>query len=84
MGSLVKNSMVEHNTRIGFNSKIERSYFAGNDKIFHYNVILDTIVGQNVWFGGYSGTADVILERRNLQYEVNDNLWTVEQFVLDL
>ena len=55
MGSLVRNSILEQNTRIGFNCEIGKSYFAGNDKISHHNVILDTIVGQNVWFGGYTG-----------------------------
>ena len=74
MGSLVRNSMLERNTRIGFNCEIGKSYFAGNDKISHHNVILDTIVGQNVWFGGYSGTANVLLDRKNIRYEVNNNL----------
>jgi UDP-N-acetylglucosamine diphosphorylase / glucose-1-phosphate thymidylyltransferase / UDP-N-acetylgalactosamine diphosphorylase / glucosamine-1-phosphate N-acetyltransferase / galactosamine-1-phosphate N-acetyltransferase len=74
MGSLVRNSILERNTRIGFNCEIGKSYFAGNDKISHHNVILDTLVGQNVWFGGYSGTANVLLDRRNIRYEVNKTL----------
>lgn len=74
MGSLVRNSILEHNTRIGFNCEIGKSYFAGNDRISHHNVILDTIVGQNVWFGGYSGTANVLLDRRNIRYKINDTL----------
>lgn len=74
MGSLVRNSIIERNTRIGFNCEIGKSYFAGNDKVSHHNVILDTIVGQNVWFGGYSGTANVLLDRRNVRYKVNDIL----------
>lgn len=74
MGSLVRNSILERNTRIGFNCEIGKSYFAGNDLISHHNVILDTIVGQNVWFGGYSGTANVLLDRRNVKYKVNDTL----------
>jgi NDP-sugar pyrophosphorylase family protein len=74
MGSLIRNSVLERNTRIGFNCEIGKSYFAGNDKISHHNVILDTIVGQNVWFGGYSGTANVLLDRRNVKYKVNDTL----------
>lgn len=52
MGSLVRNSILEHNTKIGFNCEIGKSYFAGNGKVSHHNVILDSIVGQNVWFGG--------------------------------
>jgi len=74
MGSLVRNSILEHNTKIGFNCEIGKSYFAGNDKISHHNVILDTIVGQNVWFGGYSSTANVLLDRKNVRYKINDNL----------
>jgi UDP-N-acetylglucosamine diphosphorylase / glucose-1-phosphate thymidylyltransferase / UDP-N-acetylgalactosamine diphosphorylase / glucosamine-1-phosphate N-acetyltransferase / galactosamine-1-phosphate N-acetyltransferase len=74
MGSLIRNSMLERNTRVGFNCEIGKSYFAGNDKISHHNVILDTIIGQNVWFGGYSGTANVLLDRKNVRYKVGDNL----------
>ena len=73
MGSLVRNSMLERDTRIGFNCEIGKSYFAGNDKISHHNVILDTIVGQNVWFGGYSGTANVLLDRKNVKYKISNN-----------
>ncbi len=32
------------------------------------------MVGQNVWDGGYSGTADVLLDRRNIKYKMNDIL----------
>ncbi len=74
MGSLVRNSVLEHNTKIGFNCEVGKSYFAGNDKISHHNVILDSIVGQNVWFGGYSGTANVLLDRKNIRYKINDSL----------
>jgi acetyltransferase-like isoleucine patch superfamily enzyme len=72
MGSLVRNSILEHNTKVGFNCEIGKSYFSGNDKISHHNVILDSIVGQNVWFGGYSGTANVLLDRRNVKYKIDD------------
>ncbi len=74
MGSLVRNSILEQGTRIGFNCEIGKSYFAGKDKISHHNVILDTIVGENVWFGGYSGTANVLLDRRNVRYRINGKL----------
>jgi NDP-sugar pyrophosphorylase family protein len=74
MGSLVRNSVLEHNTKIGFNCEVGKSFFAGNDKISHHNVILDSIVGQNVWFGGYSGTANVLLDRKNIRYKINDTL----------
>ena len=74
MGSLIRNSIIEHNTSIGFNCEIGKSYFAGNAKISHHNVILDSLIGKNVWFGGYSGTANVLLTRNNIQYMVDGKL----------
>jgi UDP-3-O-[3-hydroxymyristoyl] glucosamine N-acyltransferase len=74
MGSLVRNSMLDYNTNIGFNCEIGKTYFAGNAKISHHNVILDSIIGKNVWFGGYSGTANVLLTRKNVQYRINNEL----------
>lgn len=74
MGSLIRNSILEQNTSIGFNCEIGKSYFAGHDKISHHNVILDSIVGENVWFGGFTGTANVLLNKRNIQYKINGEL----------
>lgn len=74
MGSLIRNSMLDYNTHIGFNCEIGKSYFAGNAKISHHNVILDSIIGKNVWFGGYSGTANVLLTRKNIHYKINGKL----------
>ena len=63
MGSLVRTCIIKEGTTIGFNCEIAKSYFAGNnDKPAHRNVILDSIVGKNVWFGGYSGTAIALAE----------------------
>lgn len=75
MGSLIRNSMLDYNTNIGFNCEIGKTYFAGNAKISHHNVILDSMIGKNVWFGGYSGTANVLLTRKNVQYRINGNLF---------
>jgi NDP-sugar pyrophosphorylase family protein len=74
MGSLIRNSMLDYNTHIGFNCEIGKSYFAGNAKISHHNVILDSIIGKNVWFGGYSGTANVLLNRKNVFFKIKDKL----------
>jgi UDP-N-acetylglucosamine diphosphorylase / glucose-1-phosphate thymidylyltransferase / UDP-N-acetylgalactosamine diphosphorylase / glucosamine-1-phosphate N-acetyltransferase / galactosamine-1-phosphate N-acetyltransferase len=71
MSSLIRNCMLGNETRIGFNCEIGKSYFAGHDKISHQNVILDSIIGENVWFGGYSGTANVLLTRGNIRYELS-------------
>ena len=73
MSSLIRNCMMGNETRIGFNCEIAKSYFAGNTKIAHQNVILDSIIGKNVWFGGYSGTANVLLNRRNIRYDIGGN-----------
>jgi UDP-N-acetylglucosamine diphosphorylase / glucose-1-phosphate thymidylyltransferase / UDP-N-acetylgalactosamine diphosphorylase / glucosamine-1-phosphate N-acetyltransferase / galactosamine-1-phosphate N-acetyltransferase len=69
--SLIRNCMFGNETRIGFNCEIGKSYFAGNDKISHQNVILDSIIGENVWFGGYSGTANVLLNQGCIRYETS-------------
>jgi UDP-3-O-[3-hydroxymyristoyl] glucosamine N-acyltransferase len=74
MGSLVRNCILCQDTKIGFHSEIGKSYFAGHDKISHQNVILDSIIGENVWFGGYSGTANVQLNRQNVKYRIGDTL----------
>ncbi len=75
MGSLIRNCMFGNGTRIGFNCEIGKSYFVGNDKVSHHNVILDSMIGEKVWFGGYSGTANVLLTRGNIRYETsNGNL----------
>ena len=68
-------------TKIGFNCEIAKSYFAGNAKISHQNVILDSIIGENAWFGGYSGTANVLLSRKNIKYEIINDVG--EKLLLD-
>lgn len=74
MCSLVRASMLGENTRIGFNCEIAKSYFLGDTKIAHQNVILDSIIGKGVWFGGYSATANVLLTRANVRYRLEDKL----------
>ena len=74
MSSLVRKSMLGINTKIGFNCDIARTYFEGHYRIAHQNVILDSIIGKNVWFGGYSGTANVSLDRKNVSDQIGDRL----------
>ena len=74
MGSLVRNCMLGPKTSIGFNCEISTSYFAGQTDIAHHNVILDSIIGDNVWFGGYSGTANVLLTKKNVKYKIDDKI----------
>jgi acetyltransferase-like isoleucine patch superfamily enzyme len=74
MGSLVRSSMLGTKTSIGFNCEIARTYFEGQDTMAHQNVILDSIMGKNVWFGGYSGTANVLLSKKNVRFQVGHRL----------
>jgi acetyltransferase-like isoleucine patch superfamily enzyme len=74
MSSLVRKSMLGINTRIGFNCEVAKTYFEGHDRIAHQNVILDSIIGRNVWLGGYSGTANVLLDRKNVRYQIDQGL----------
>lgn len=74
MSSLVRSCMLGSSTKVGFNCEIAKSYFAGDDKVAHQNVILDSIIGRNVWFGGYSGTANVLLNRKNIRFNINGGL----------
>ena len=74
MGSLVRNCMFGSKTTIGFNCEISKCYFAGQTQIAHHNVILDSVMGENVWFGGYSGTANVLLTKKNVKYQIDNNL----------
>ena len=70
MSSLIRNCMMGNETRIGFNCEIGRSYFLGRDKISHQNVILDSIIGNNVWFGAYSAIDNVLPREQKVTYEI--------------
>ncbi len=74
MCSLVRSSILGKNTRIGFNCEIAKSFFYGNTKMPHQNEILDSLIGNNVWFGGYSATANVLLSKENIKFLINGNL----------
>jgi UDP-N-acetylglucosamine diphosphorylase / glucose-1-phosphate thymidylyltransferase / UDP-N-acetylgalactosamine diphosphorylase / glucosamine-1-phosphate N-acetyltransferase / galactosamine-1-phosphate N-acetyltransferase len=74
MSSLVRSSMLGTKTSIGFNCEIARAYFEGYDTMAHQNVILDSIIGKDVWFGGYSGTANVLLNKKNVRFQVGHRL----------
>ena len=74
MNSLVRKCMIGEKTKIGFNCELATSYFIGNDKISHKNVILDSIIGENVWFGGYAATTNVLHDRKNIKYKIDDVL----------
>jgi UDP-N-acetylglucosamine diphosphorylase / glucose-1-phosphate thymidylyltransferase / UDP-N-acetylgalactosamine diphosphorylase / glucosamine-1-phosphate N-acetyltransferase / galactosamine-1-phosphate N-acetyltransferase len=70
MTSLIRNCMLGNETRVGFNCEIGRSYFAGHDKIPHQNVIVDSLIGENVWFGAYSAVDNVLPQEEKILYEI--------------
>jgi UDP-N-acetylglucosamine diphosphorylase / glucose-1-phosphate thymidylyltransferase / UDP-N-acetylgalactosamine diphosphorylase / glucosamine-1-phosphate N-acetyltransferase / galactosamine-1-phosphate N-acetyltransferase len=70
MSSLIRNCMLGDKTRIGFNCEIARSYLLGNDKISHQNIILDSSIGENVWFGAYAATVNVLSTKQKISYEI--------------
>jgi acetyltransferase-like isoleucine patch superfamily enzyme len=69
---LIRDSMIGSITNIGFSCEIGRTYLAGNDEIAHLNVIIDSVIGENVWFGGYSCTTNTLLNKKNVHYEIAD------------
>jgi UDP-N-acetylglucosamine diphosphorylase / glucose-1-phosphate thymidylyltransferase / UDP-N-acetylgalactosamine diphosphorylase / glucosamine-1-phosphate N-acetyltransferase / galactosamine-1-phosphate N-acetyltransferase len=71
MSSLIRNCMIGNDSRIGFNCEIGRSYLVGRDKISHQNVIVDSLIGDNVWFGAYSATLNVLFSRNKIPFEID-------------
>lgn len=70
MSSLIRNCMLGNKTRIGFNCEVARSYLLGGDKISHQNIILDSIIGENVWFGAYAATLNALSTKQKISYEI--------------
>jgi len=73
-GSLVRNSMLDHGCTIGFSCEVARSYVAANDTFPHYDAILDSVIGEHTWMGGYVAITNVMLNNKNVRYKVNGNL----------
>ena len=72
MSSLIRNCMIGNNTRIGFNCEIGRSYFVGHDIIPHQNVIVDSLIGENVWFGAFSATDNTLPQRQRVMFGIGN------------
>jgi UDP-N-acetylglucosamine diphosphorylase / glucose-1-phosphate thymidylyltransferase / UDP-N-acetylgalactosamine diphosphorylase / glucosamine-1-phosphate N-acetyltransferase / galactosamine-1-phosphate N-acetyltransferase len=73
-GSLVRNSMVGNDCTIGFTCEVARSYVAGNDTFPHYDAVLDSVVGEHTWMGGYVAITNVMLNNKQVRYKINGNL----------
>ena len=70
MSSLIRNCMMGDKTRIGFNCEVARSYLLGSDKISQQNIIVDSIIGENVWFGAYAATLNALSTKQKISYEI--------------
>src|SRR5918995_4858404 len=70
MSSLIRNCMMGNKTRIGFNCEIARSYLLGGDKISQQNILVDSIIGENVWFGAYAATVNALSTKQKISYEI--------------
>jgi bifunctional UDP-N-acetylglucosamine pyrophosphorylase / glucosamine-1-phosphate N-acetyltransferase len=73
-GSLVRNSMLDHSCTIGFSCEVARSYVAANDTFPHYDAILDSVIGEHTWMGGYVAITNVMLNNKNVRYKIDGNL----------
>ena len=60
----IRHSMIGANSAMGMNCEIARSYIAVDTITSHYNCLLDSVLGQNVWLGGYVGTTNMLWNGR--------------------
>lgn len=73
-GSLVRNSMLGRECTVGFSCEVARSYVAGHDTFPHYDAILDSVVGEHTWMGGYVAITNVMLNNKQVRYKINGKL----------
>ena len=69
--NLVRHCMMGDDINIGFNCEIARSFFMGNTRVAHLDVILDSVIGQDCWLGGYVGTTNVLLNKTTIRYSLD-------------
>jgi NDP-sugar pyrophosphorylase family protein len=72
--SLVRNCMIGKDSSIGFGCEVGRTFLVGKDIISHHNVILDSIIGYDNWFGGFVGTTNVLLNKEIVKYKLGNML----------
>ena len=73
-GSLVRESMIGADCEIGFGCEVARTYMLGGDRTAHHDVILDSVLGTNVWMGAFIGTTNKLLDMGNVRYKLDGNL----------
>jgi NDP-sugar pyrophosphorylase family protein len=70
--SLIRDCMIGDNTTIGFSCEISKTYLAGRDEVSNLCVIGESVIGENVWFGGYAVTSNVLLSKEKIKFEINN------------
>ena len=73
-GSLVRNSMLNSDCTIGFSCEVARSYVAAHDTFPHYDAILDSLIGEHTWMGGYVAITNVMLNNEEVKYKIDGKL----------
>jgi acetyltransferase-like isoleucine patch superfamily enzyme len=73
-GSLVRNTMMGSGCTIGFSCEVARSYVTGFDTFPHYDAILDSVVGEHTWMGGYVAITNVLLNNKLVRYRIDGKL----------
>jgi acetyltransferase-like isoleucine patch superfamily enzyme len=73
-GSLVRESMIGPDCEIGFGCEVARTYMLGRDRTAHHDVILDSVLGLNVWMGAFIGTTNKLLSNVNVKYKMDEKL----------
>jgi acetyltransferase-like isoleucine patch superfamily enzyme len=73
-GSLVRESMIGPDCEIGFGCEVARTYMLGGDRIAHHDVILDSVLGLDVWMGAFIGTTNKLLNNATVKYKIGEKL----------
>jgi UDP-N-acetylglucosamine diphosphorylase / glucose-1-phosphate thymidylyltransferase / UDP-N-acetylgalactosamine diphosphorylase / glucosamine-1-phosphate N-acetyltransferase / galactosamine-1-phosphate N-acetyltransferase len=73
-GSLVRNTMMGTGCITGFSCEVARSYISGFDTFPHYDAILDSVVGEHTWMGGYVAITNVMLNNKQVRYRIDGKL----------
>ena len=73
-GSLVRESMIGPDCEVGFGCEVARTYMLGRDRTAHHDVILDSILGLDVWMGAFIGTTNMLLNNATVKYKIDKEL----------
>ncbi|HEV2138175.1 MAG TPA: hypothetical protein VGR53_04985, partial [Nitrososphaerales archaeon] len=54
--------------------EVARTYMLGRDRTAHHDVILDSVLGLDVWMGAFIGTTNKLLNNAKIKYKVGEKL----------